>query len=53
MDTLARELDVSRGTVANALRRLADEERVVVLRGYGTYARLAAYGRASCLFDSA
>ncbi len=39
MDTLARELDVSRGTVANALRRLADEERVVILRGYGTYAR--------------
>ena len=39
MDELARELGVSRGTVANALRRLADEERVVILRGYGVYAR--------------
>lgn len=41
MDELAREMDVSRGTIANALRRLQDEERVVILRGYGTYARLA------------
>ena len=37
LDDLAKQLDCSRGTVPTILRKLADEGRVTVIRGCGTF----------------